>query len=151
MANLNDVSDFRFRRAINTAHLRRLHRAPEKHADLEKTLLRSNEEVTRLPREHDRVVRRINPLFAELGGGVAQPFPCVAQVFRQILRQRRFRRRPAVVGLAFLDPLFAVVALSTGHDSMRTTIIVATMRAVHDSLPDTDEFPTSFRVSSAYA
>jgi len=48
------------------------------------------------------------------------------------------------VGLAFLDPLFAVVALSTGHDSMRTTIIVATivatMRAVHDSLPDTDEF-----------
>src|SRR5262245_34976367 len=41
---------------------------------------------------------------------------------------------------------------------MRTTIIVATMRAIHDSLPDTKSpftihclTPTSFRVSSAYA
>src|SRR5262245_61475930 len=39
------------------------------------------------------------------------------QTLREILGQGHLGGRPAVVLLSFLDPLFAVVALSTGHPS----------------------------------
>ena len=89
--------------------------AAEEHADFEEVLLRTHEEVAGLAREHDRLVRGVDPLIAERRRGLAQPLPRVPQILGEIPRQRRFGRRPAVVRLAFLDPLLAVVALSTGH------------------------------------
>ena len=44
-----------------------------------------------------------------------QTLPRVLQILRQIVRQRSDGRRPTVVRFSFLDPLLAVVALSTGH------------------------------------
>ena len=66
----------------------------------------------------------VDPLLAELGGRLAQPLPGVPQILGQILGQRRFGRRPAVVRLAFLDPLLAVVALAAGH----TPILIMSRR-----------------------
>ncbi|PYR79925.1 MAG: hypothetical protein DMF87_10115 [Acidobacteria bacterium] len=60
-------------------------------------------------------MRGVDALLAEVRGGVAQPFPRVAQILGELARQRRFRRRPAVVRLAFSDPLLAVIALVTTH------------------------------------
>lgn len=57
----------------------------------------------------------LDALLAELNGSFAQPRGRFLQVLRQILRQRRLRRRPAVVRLALLDPLFAVVTLVPRH------------------------------------
>ena len=70
--------------AITAPDLRRLHRPAEEDADLEKALLGPHEEVAGLAREHDRVVRGVDALLAELGGGLAQPLPGVAQILRQI-------------------------------------------------------------------
>ncbi len=76
---------------------------------------RTHEEAAGLSREHDRCARRVDPLVAEGDGGLAQPLPRVPQVLGQILGQRRLRRRPTVVRLAFLDPLLAMVALASAH------------------------------------
>jgi hypothetical protein len=57
--------------------LRRNHRAAEEDDDFEETATRTYEEVALLAREHDRVVRRVNALRPELGGGFAQAFPGV--------------------------------------------------------------------------
>ena len=65
-----------------------------------------------------RFVRGVDPLLAERDRRLAQPLPGVQKIFRQILRERGVGRRPAVVRLAFLDPLLAVAALSTGHASL---------------------------------
>src|SRR4029453_1941990 len=81
----------------------------------ERRHFRTDKEVTRLAREHDRLVGRVDPLRAERRGRFAQPLPGVLQILRQLPRQRRFRRRPAIVRLAFRDPLLAVVALMTCH------------------------------------
>ena len=125
--DLNDVNDLGLRCAIDTSHLGSLQRAAKEHADFEEFPLRTHEEIARFAREHDRFVRGVDPLISERGGRLAQPLPGVLQIFREILRERRLRRRPAVVLLAFLDPLLAVVALSTGHGSIgcqRATLTV---------------------------
>ena len=98
------VRDLRLRALIGAPHLRVLQPARQEDADLEEALLRPDEEVAGLAREHDRVVRRVDPLIAEIGGGLAQPLPCLPQIVRQIPGQRRFGRRPAVVRFAVLDP-----------------------------------------------
>ena len=61
------------------------------------------------------MVRRVDPLLAELRRRLAQPLLRVLQVLAQIPRQRRFGRRPAIVRFAFLDPLLAVIALVARH------------------------------------
>jgi len=60
-------------------------------------------------------MRGVDPLLAEVGGRFAQSLPGFVEVRREIARQRRFRRRPAVVRVAPGDPLFAVVALPLIH------------------------------------
>ena len=113
------VRDLRLRDAIGAADPGRLQRAAEEDADFEEAPLRPDEEVAGLAREHDRVVRRVDALLAELGGGLAQPLPGLAQILGEILRQRRLGRRPAVVRLALLDPLLAVVTLVAGHGCLK--------------------------------
>ena len=100
------------------AHLRRLDRASQHDPDLEVFRLRAHEEVADLLREHDRVVRRVDALLAELDRRLAQAFPRVLQVLGQFRRERRFGRRPAVVRFAFLDPLLAVKTLVARHDDI---------------------------------
>jgi hypothetical protein len=56
-------------------------------------------------------------LIAEGNGCLAQPFPSIPQIVGEFLRQSRFSGRPTVVLFSVLDPLLAVVALSTGHTS----------------------------------
>jgi hypothetical protein len=55
-------------------------------------------------------------LIAEGNGCLAQPFPRIQQIVGECLRQSRFSGRPTVVLFSLLDPLLAVVALSTGHN-----------------------------------
>jgi len=62
--DVNDVIHLRFRSPVASSHLRRLQRATEEHADFEKVSLRTHEEVAGLAREHNRLVRSINPLIA---------------------------------------------------------------------------------------
>ena len=50
---------------------------PRKTQTSRKCLLRTHEEVAGLAREHDRAVRRVDPLIAERDGGLAQPLPRV--------------------------------------------------------------------------
>src|SRR5215204_149158 len=88
---------------------------PEEHAYFQEALLRTHVEIAGLPREHDRFVRSVDPLLAELCCRPPQALPRVAEVFRQVARECSLGRRPAVVGLAGLDPLLAVVALVAGH------------------------------------
>jgi len=109
------MDDLGLRRAVDASHLRSLERATEEHAEFEKALLRTHKEVAGLAGEHDRLVRCINPLMAKGNGGPAQPLPSIPQILREILGQSRFGGRPAVMLFSFLDPLVAVVALSTGH------------------------------------
>ena len=54
-------------------------------------------------------------------GRFAEALPGLAQVHRQISGQRGLRRRPAVVRLAFGDPLLAVIALVSGSHPPRAT------------------------------
>src|SRR5262249_2791088 len=115
--DVNDVVDLRLRRRIAPSHLRSLQRATEKHADFEKVLLRTYEEVAGFAREHDRFVRGVNPLIAKGNGGLSQPLPSIPQIVGEFPRQSRFSGRPTVVLFSVLDPLLAVVALSTGHTS----------------------------------
>jgi len=94
-----------------------------KEHDLQAVTLRSDEEVAHLAREHDRVMRRVDVLLTEFDGGFPQAFPRIAQVFRQIFRQRLFGGRPAVVFGASGDPLLAVetlMGLADGHEAIRS-------------------------------
>jgi hypothetical protein len=81
--------------------------------------LRTNKEVTGFPREHDRFMGGVNPLIAERSGGLAQPVPGVSQIVGKISGESCLRRGPAVV-VFFLDPLLAVVTLSTRHTQILT-------------------------------
>src|SRR5215469_14992554 len=60
-------------------------------------------------------MRGVYPLIAEGNGGLAQSFPGILQIFREIPGQDHFSGRPTVVLFSVLDPLLAVVAQSTGH------------------------------------
>lgn len=115
MPDLNDVNDLGLRCAIDASHLSILQRTAKEHADFEEFPLRTHEEVARFAREHHRFVRGVDPLISERDGGLAQPLPGVLEIYREILREGSFGRGPAVVLLPFLDPLLAVVALSTCH------------------------------------
>src|SRR5215472_5600592 len=116
MPDLNDMYYLGFRRPVRSSHLRSLQRATQEHAEFEKVLLRTHEEVAGLARKHDRFVRGVNPLIAEGNGGLAQPLPSIPQIIREVLSQSRFGSRPTVVLFSVLDPLLAVITLSTGHD-----------------------------------
>src|SRR5262245_4349466 len=115
MPHVNDMHFLDSRRLNHPSNLRGFHDAPEEHAELQEIPLRAYEEITGPPREHDRAVRRVDPLVAEFASGLAQPLPRVPQIFGKVGGQRGFGGRPAIVLVTFLDPLFAVVALSTGH------------------------------------
>ena len=115
VADLDDVEELGFGRAVDAAHLRSLEGATEEDAEFEEAPFRADEEVAGLAREHDGFVRGVDALIAEGRGGFAQALPSVAQIVGEIRGQRRFGRGPTVMRFSFLDPLFAVVALSTGH------------------------------------
>jgi hypothetical protein len=115
MRHLHDVRDFRFRRRRGAPDLRRFHRPAQKDDELERISLRADEEVADRAREHDAAVRRVDALIPEIGGRLAQPLVGVLQIFRQVARERRLRRRPAIVRLAFLNPLLAVITLVPAH------------------------------------
>src|SRR5438552_2092613 len=70
-----EIDDLCFRRPIDTLDLRRFDRPPQKQADFEITFPRPHEEIARLAGKHDRVMRRVDPLLAELDGRFAQPQP----------------------------------------------------------------------------
>ena len=70
---------------------------------------RTHEKVAGRSREHDRGARRVDPLIAKRGSGFAHALPRFAQVVGQMLGQRGFGRRPAIVRLALLDPLRRVI------------------------------------------
>jgi len=116
MADVQHVQRLRRRGADRLLDLRRLDGAPEKHVHFEKAAFRADEEIARLPREHDRLVRGVDPLPAELGGRLPQPFPGLAQVVVEVGGERGLGCRPAVVRLAGLDPLLAVITGMTVHD-----------------------------------
>lgn len=61
------------------------------------------------------MMRRVDALLAEFGRGLAQPLLRVADVFRQIARERGLGGCPAIVFDAFADPLLAVEALAAAH------------------------------------
>src|SRR5262252_8690872 len=115
MPDLNDMYHLGFRRPVASSHLRSLQRATEEHAEFEKVLLRTHKEVAGLAREHDRFVRGINTLIPEGNSCLPEPLPSIPQIIREFLRQSRFGGRPTVVLFSLLDPLLAVIALSTGH------------------------------------
>jgi hypothetical protein len=115
--DVNDVIHLGLRCRVASSHLRSLQRATEENAEFEKIPLGTHEEVAGLAREHDRLVRSVNPLIAEGNGGFAQPFPSIPQIVGEFLRQSRFSGRPTVVFFTVFDPLLAVIALSTGHTS----------------------------------
>src|SRR5579864_1634073 len=113
MLDVNDVIHLGLRRPVASSHLRSLQRPTEENTEFEKIPLGTHEEVAGLTRKHDRLVRGVNPLIAEGNSGFAQPFPSLQQIVGEFLRQSRFGGRPTIVLLSFLDPLLAVVALST--------------------------------------
>ena len=115
MLDVDDVHGFGFRCPIDAPYLTRLQRTAEEHADFQKISLRTHEEIAGFAREHDRLVRGVDSLISKLDGCLAQAFPGLLKILRQILREGRFRCRPAVVLLACLDPLLAVIAFSAGH------------------------------------
>jgi len=82
MRHVHDVRDFRFRRSRGSPDLRRFDRPAQEDDELERLSLRPDEEIADLAREHDAAVRRVDPLIAEIGGCLAQPFVGVLQVFR---------------------------------------------------------------------
>ena len=56
-------------------------------------------------------------MIAEGNRCFAQALPSVAEIIREILGESSFGGRPTVVLFSALDPLLAVVTLSTGHTS----------------------------------
>jgi hypothetical protein len=114
--DVNDVIYLGLRCGVASTHLGSFQRASEENAEFEKIPLRTNEEVAGVAREHDLLVRSVNPLFAKRNGCVPEPLPRIPQVMREVLRQS-FGGRPTVVLFSVLDPLLAVIAFSTGHIS----------------------------------
>src|SRR5207253_780250 len=108
-------SDLRSRGGVGPPHLGRTHRTPQEYAHLEVPGLRTDEEITRAAREHDRMVRRVNPLLAQLRRRCAEALPGLAQIFGQVTGQCPLGSGPAVMRLPFLNRLLAVVTLATGH------------------------------------
>ena len=92
-----------------------LERPAQEHADFEELQPGPHEEVAGLARKHDRMMRGVDALVAELDRRVPQSLPRVAQVFGQVLRQRRFGGRPAVVLFVGFNPLLAVKTLARRH------------------------------------
>jgi hypothetical protein len=78
--HLDDVDELGLRRRIDAADARRFHRASEEDAHFEKVSFRADEEVTRFPREHDRLVRGVDPLLAEVRRRFAQPLPGLTEI-----------------------------------------------------------------------
>src|SRR6185295_19045376 len=85
VSDLNDVNDLGFRCAIDAAHLWRVQLAAKKHAEFEKLPFRPHKEVARLAREHDRFMGSVDPLISKRDGSLAEPFPSVLEIFREIL------------------------------------------------------------------
>src|SRR5205807_9328807 len=69
----------------------------------------------RTAREHDGLVRGVDPLVTKRGGGLAHSLPRFLQALREIRGESDLGRRPAIVLLALLDRLLAVITDSTGH------------------------------------
>jgi hypothetical protein len=105
--DVNDVIHLGLRRPVASLHLRSLQRTTEKNAEFEKIPLGTHEKVARLARDHDRLVRSVNPLIAEGNGCRAQPFPSIPQIVGEFLRQSRFASSPTVVLFSVFDPLLA--------------------------------------------
>src|SRR5262249_22960072 len=114
MADVNHVRPPAGRRRSHAAHLRRLARPTEKDAEFEPCGPGPDEEMAHGAREDDRVMRRVDSLLAEFRRGLPEALPCRAKILRQLFRQCGFRRRPAIVRRAWLNPLLAVVALPPG-------------------------------------
>src|SRR5215469_7410660 len=115
--DVNDVIHLGLRRPVASSHLWSFQFATEEHTEFEKVPLRTNEEVAGVAREHDRLVRCVNPLLAKRNGCFPKPLPRIPQIVREVLCQSRFGGGPTVVLFSVLDPLLAVVAFSTGHVS----------------------------------
>ena len=97
--------------------------------------MRPHEEVTGLPRKHDRVVRCVHSLIAELDRRVPKPLPCIAKFLGQVFRQCLFRGRPAIVLNALGNPLLAVVTLVTLHASILSRGASAPLQRFHGIHP----------------
>src|SRR5215831_4653857 len=110
------MHDLGLRRLVDSPHLRGFQRSTEEYVEFEKVPFGTHEEVAGAAREHDRFVRGVNPLIAKGNCGLAQPLPSIPQIVREFLGQRGFGGRPTVVLFTVLDPLLAVITLSTGHD-----------------------------------
>jgi hypothetical protein len=110
-------------------------RATEKYAEFEKIAFRAHEEVAGFARKHDRFVRGVYSLLTKGSGGFAHPFPSVPQVVGEVLCQSRFGSGPTIVLFSVLDPLLAVVALSTPHPQI-VKAIVEQMAPPASTLPD---------------
>jgi len=63
-------------------------------------------------------MRGIDTLLTESDGSLSQPLPGFSKVLRKVLREGLFRRAPAIVSGARLDPLLAVIALTAIHVSL---------------------------------
>ena len=109
------MGDLALRGAIGAADPARLQQAADEERDLEIAAPRPDEEIAGAAREHDRLVRGVDALLAEIGGGLAQALPGVPQLVGQVACQRRFGGRPAIVLDTFVDPLLAVITLVRAH------------------------------------
>jgi len=84
--DVNDVIHLGLRRPVASSHLRSLQCSTEENAEFEKIPLGTHEKVAGVAREHDRLVRGVNPLIPERNGCLAQPFPSVPQIVGELLR-----------------------------------------------------------------
>jgi hypothetical protein len=80
MPDLDEVRDLRLRRRHGAADPRRAHRAAEEDAQLEEAPLGADERVAGPAREHDRVVRGVDALLAQLARRLAQALPRLPQI-----------------------------------------------------------------------
>jgi len=85
VSDVNDVHELGFRRPVDPSHLRSFQGPAEEHLHIKEALLRTHEEVAGLAREHDRLVRGVNPLMSEGNGGLAQPLPSIPKILRELL------------------------------------------------------------------
>ena len=80
MFDVNDVHELGFRRPVDPSQLRSFQGAAEEHSHFKKAPLGTQEEVAGLAREHDRLVRGVNPLMSH--GNVPSSR---SQVLRELL------------------------------------------------------------------
>ena len=114
----NGVSEFRFRGTVHAVHLGSLHLPAKEDAEFKEISLGAHEEIAGMPREHDGLVGRVDPLVAELDSRFADSFPCVPQVVGEPSGEGCFGRSPAIVFLPFLDKVLAMVAYPSRHASL---------------------------------